>query len=370
MLRCFAKKNGDLEVEVMGEISPDCVSVSYVASQLKKNPKATVNVTFNSDGGDVIEGLKIYEALSLHEGLTVGTVRGVAASMASILLQACKLRRATMSSTVMIHNPWTLPPPGDYRVFKSVAATLEAWTKALADIYSSRTGQTVDSVLSDMGAETWMPAKMALEKGYIDEVIGVLPIKKEETAALALERFKSPPEELVRAVALARKGAVILDPFKEIAKMLGLDPETATLEEAQAVIKQMAGEEPPGEEVPAEEAVAASNLHPKTQAVILAALTTIKTSAKSKVKALIEANASKFSPTLEKWALNQTFDVVKQFIEAQPADANPKASTQKTAEGGRADGEMTPAERAVAKATGVSAKKVREYLAKKEKELV
>lgn len=369
MFRCLAKRNGDLDIEVMGEIGPDCVSESYVLAQLKKSPKATVNVTFNSDGGDVIEGLKIYEALALHEGLTIGLVKGVAASMASVLLQACKLRRATMSSVVMIHNPWTVPPPGDYRVFKSVAETLESWTKALAEIYSQRTGQPIESVLEAMGAETWMPAQMALEKGYLDEVVSALPVKQEQIAALKIEKFKAPPEELVRAVALARKGEVRLDPFKEICKMLGLDPDKATLEEAQAVIKQMAGEEPPAEELPAEEAVAASNLHPKTQAVILAALVSVKDLEKNRVKALVEANVSKFTPSLEKWAMAQTYDVVKSYIE-KAGDVAPKASSQKTSQTKTADGEMTDAERAVYKATGVSAKKVREYMAKKEKELV
>jgi ATP-dependent protease ClpP protease subunit len=369
MFRCLAKKNGDLDIEVMGEIGPDCVSESYVLAQLARNPKATVNVAINSDGGDVVEGLKIFEAISLHRGLTVGLVRGTAASMASVLLQACKLRRATMSSVVMIHNPWTMPPPGDYRVFKSLAATLESWTTALAEIYSKRTGQPIETVLTDMGAETWMPAKMALEKGYLDEVIDTIPVKQTEIAALRLEKFKSPPEELVRAVALARKGVIALDPFKEVCKMLGLE-ESATLEDVQSVLKALVGEEPPGEELPPEEAVAASNIPGKTQAVILAALTSVKDKAKAAVRALVEANPSKFTPPLEKWALGQPIEVVKAYLDAA-TDVTHKASSQKPEpKGATKEGEMTDAERAVAKATGVSASKVRAYLAKKEKELV
>jgi hypothetical protein len=174
---------------------------------------------------------------------------------------------------------------------------------------------------------------------------------------------------LVRAVALARKGVVALDPFKEICKALGLDPEKGTLEEALAALKELAGTTPPGEELPAEEAVAASNLPGKTQAVVLAALVSVKDKAKNAVKALVEANPSKFTPTLEKWALTQPIETVKAYLaeagEVTPAPAKPAAKGEALK-----DGEMTPAERAVAKATGVSAKKVREYLAKKEKELV
>jgi ATP-dependent Clp endopeptidase proteolytic subunit ClpP len=68
--------------------------------------KKNINLYINSPGGDVFEGMTIYNSLlQIKEKLTVH-VMGLAASIASVIMLAAEKRIMYQGSMVMIHNPW------------------------------------------------------------------------------------------------------------------------------------------------------------------------------------------------------------------------------------------------------------------------
>lgn len=120
-------------------------------------------------GGDLDEGLRIYDALRLlNLNPSIG-VLGICASSGMQILLSTENRWATENSQGLIHNPWTLAM-GDDAVFKSTAKDLEMSKLKLAKIYSEKSGKTVDEMLALMLEERFMDAKEMLALNFIKEI--------------------------------------------------------------------------------------------------------------------------------------------------------------------------------------------------------
>lgn len=129
-----------------------------------------VTVNINSPGGDVFEGIAIYNRLREHQGRVTIKVLGLAASAASIIAMAGDNIQIGASSFIMIHNAWVLAI-GNRHDMREVADFLEPFDRALADVYVARTGQDVETVQAAMDAETWLNGSTAVELGYADEIL-------------------------------------------------------------------------------------------------------------------------------------------------------------------------------------------------------
>lgn len=129
-----------------------------------------VTVNINSPGGDVFEGIAIYNRLREHQGRVNVKVLGLAASAASIIAMAGDSIEIGASSFIMIHNAWVLAV-GNRHDMREVADFLEPFDRALADVYVSRTGQSIETVQAAMDAETWLNGSTAIELGYADSLL-------------------------------------------------------------------------------------------------------------------------------------------------------------------------------------------------------
>lgn len=156
--------------------------------------KASLNLYLNSPGGDVFEGMAIYNALfPLKDKLTVH-VMGLAASMASVVMLAASHRIVYTGAMVMIHNPWgcALGTAGEMR---KTAETLDKITDQIVDIYANAIGRESDEIRRLMDDETWFNASEAMEIGFATE-------ETEVEAAASLKRkyamkFHHAPSEIV-----------------------------------------------------------------------------------------------------------------------------------------------------------------------------
>lgn len=166
---------------------------------------ATVYV--NSPGGDVFEGLAIYNLLREHKaGVTVKVV-GVAASAAAIIAMAGSRVEVGRAGFLMIHNSWTVAA-GNRHDFREAADWLEPFDKTQADIFAAKTGDSPESIAKMLDAETWMGGQEAVDLGFAD---GLLPADEvtqgdEPASAATVRRL----ENSLRASGMSRAAAATL----------------------------------------------------------------------------------------------------------------------------------------------------------------
>ena len=129
----------------------------------------TINLRINSPGGDVFDGLTIYNQLKSHPARVVVDVDGLAASIASVIAMAGDEIRIASNAMMMIHNPHGMAM-GDATEMQRVASLLNQIKGSLADTYASRTGQKRQQLEAWMEDETWLTAETAVEYGFADRV--------------------------------------------------------------------------------------------------------------------------------------------------------------------------------------------------------
>lgn len=152
-------------VRITGEIGWD-VTLNKVLDQLAD--KTDVDVVINSPGGDMFEGLAIYEALRDHPGKVRVKVLGLAASAASLIAMAGDEIEVAESGYLMIHNAWVVAV-GNKNQLRDVSIKLEEFDTTLSKIYSKRTGIEVADVSKLMDAETWINGEEAVKMGFADK---------------------------------------------------------------------------------------------------------------------------------------------------------------------------------------------------------
>jgi ATP-dependent Clp endopeptidase proteolytic subunit ClpP len=148
---------------------------------------AQIKLHVNSPGGDVFDGLAIYNTLKKHKAAVEVEIDGLAASIASIVAMSGDTVRMAKNAFFMIHNPWTFAY-GEAKDLRHSADTLDQVRGSLLATYADKTGEaSTEQQLSDwMDAETWFTAEDARKHGFIDEVTGELAM----AARFDLSRYK------------------------------------------------------------------------------------------------------------------------------------------------------------------------------------
>lgn len=82
------------------------VTAKRISGALRSMNGADVTVNINSPGGDMFEGLAIYNLLREYEGHVTVKVLGIAASAASIIAMAGDDIQIGRGAFLMIHNCW------------------------------------------------------------------------------------------------------------------------------------------------------------------------------------------------------------------------------------------------------------------------
>lgn len=131
-----------------------------------------INVYINSYGGEVAEGLAIYNALKRHKAKVVTYVDGFACSIASVIFSAGDERVVSNTSLVMIHNAWTWSA-GDSNDFRKQADDLETITQASINAYMNNVNITEEEIKEMMDEETWLDGNKAVEIGFATKLIEV-----------------------------------------------------------------------------------------------------------------------------------------------------------------------------------------------------
>ena len=140
-----------------------------IVNQLKELDVDTINVHINSYGGDVAEGLAIYNVLREHKAKIVTICDGFACSAASVVFMAGDRRVMQPASLLMIHNAWTVAM-GNAAQLRKTADDIETITQASVEAYKKVATISEDEIKALMDAETWILPKDAVEYGFATEI--------------------------------------------------------------------------------------------------------------------------------------------------------------------------------------------------------
>ncbi|MCG3782764.1 Clp protease ClpP [Delftia acidovorans] len=146
------------------------VTAKRVAGALRSLGKGPVTVNINSPGGDMFEGLAIYNLLREHEGEVNVKVLGLAASASSVIAMAGDTVQIARAGFLMIHNAWVVAM-GNRNDLRELAAWLEPFDAAMGDIYASRSGLEAKAIAKLMDSESWIGGAAAVEQGFADELL-------------------------------------------------------------------------------------------------------------------------------------------------------------------------------------------------------
>ncbi|HHU4129603.1 TPA: head maturation protease, ClpP-related, partial [Klebsiella michiganensis] len=141
-----------------------------ISGALRSMNGADVTVNINSPGGDMFEGLAIYNLLREYQGKVTVKVLGIAASAASIIAMAGDDIQIGRGAFLMIHNCWVVAM-GNRHDFAELSTSLEPFDTAMADIYSARSGLDIATVQQLMDAESYIGGSDAVEKGLADSLL-------------------------------------------------------------------------------------------------------------------------------------------------------------------------------------------------------
>jgi len=133
-----------------------------------------IKVILNSVGGEVYAGLLIYNTIEdlVRQGLQITTeARGLAASMACIILQAGSKRIGTKNTRFLIHEvtSWDW---GKVTEMEEKVEEVRKVNNMLRDIIASRSGKSkeeIDKLWTKK--DVWYSAEEAKDFGLIDEVV-------------------------------------------------------------------------------------------------------------------------------------------------------------------------------------------------------
>jgi ATP-dependent protease ClpP protease subunit len=158
------------------------ITAQTISDQLKSFNGADCEVHINSPGGDMFEGIAIYNLLQQYKGSVTVKVMALAASAASVIAMAGDDIEIGQGAFIMIHNCWVVAM-GNRNDMLEVAAYLEPFDEALAGIYVARSGQKMADVQKWMDDETFFSADKAIALGFADETLDADELTEDKEAA-------------------------------------------------------------------------------------------------------------------------------------------------------------------------------------------
>lgn len=164
------------------------------------NDVDSINVYINSYGGEVAEGLAIYNALKRHKAKITTISDGFACSIASVIFAAGDERLMSNTSLLMIHNAWTYTG-GDSQDLRKQADDLEKITQASINAYLDIINVEESELKEMMDVETWIDGAEAKEMGFATGLVEseVKQVATQSVRNNLLQKVTQEPEKIIAA---------------------------------------------------------------------------------------------------------------------------------------------------------------------------
>ena len=129
-----------------------------------------IELHLNSPGGNVWDGIAIYNSLKMHPAEVTVYVDALAASAASFIAQAGEKVIMARNAQMMIHDASAMAF-GNAEDMREVADVLDRISNNIADIYAFNAGGKLSEWRDLMKEEVWFTAEEAVEAGLADEML-------------------------------------------------------------------------------------------------------------------------------------------------------------------------------------------------------
>ncbi len=207
-----AKAAGELEILIFEEIgesywSGEGLSAKKFAEDLKAAGRVSrILLRVSSPGGNVMDGLAIYEALLNHGAKIVGRIEGLCASIAGVIICAASEIEIGASSLFMAHNPAALLVAGDSKEMRKMADTLDVVKSSMIRAYKRQTWKSESEISDLMDRETWYSGQEAVDAGFATRVVNSDDESDDEELAAAVRspifaRFRRVPARVSQIAA-------------------------------------------------------------------------------------------------------------------------------------------------------------------------
>ncbi len=168
--------------------------VQEIIDKVNYYQPSKIKCIIDSIGGDAFVGIAIYNFLKHTTAKVEVEIIGLAGSIASVVAMAAnkgKLRIAK-NAFMMIHKAEGVTGGTAEQIIQG-AAVVAKFDDQIADIYSQRTGRSIDDIRSLYATgDYWMTGDEAVAQGFADEIFNEA-VNIEVAARLSTENYKNIP---------------------------------------------------------------------------------------------------------------------------------------------------------------------------------
>ena len=167
--------DGVVDIYIFDEIGAYGLNAQSFIDEIKPYKNSPLNIHINCVGGDVFDGMAIYNIIKKRTAKTTAYIEGIAASMGSVIALAADNVVMAENSLFMIHNAWG-GAMGEAKEMKKTAKLLDKISGEIADIYVKKTKLPYNKVEEMMDEETWLNAEEAYELGFVDSISDAIKV--------------------------------------------------------------------------------------------------------------------------------------------------------------------------------------------------
>tara|TARA_R100000306_G_scaffold62126_1_gene67141 strand:- start:2528 stop:3529 length:1002 start_codon:yes stop_codon:yes gene_type:complete len=198
------------DVYLYDEVGNYGVSAKDFVNDLKLLKGRDIYLHINCVGGEVFDGMAIYNTLKKYKGKVTAYIEGIAASMGSIIPLAADEIIMSENSLYMIHNAWG-GAMGEADDMRKTATLLDKLSSEIANIYTKKTGLPLSQIEDMMDEETWFNSEEALEYGFIDRISDAVMV----AAKYDISKFKNKTQkEIVNQLNNNKKSKTMTEELK------------------------------------------------------------------------------------------------------------------------------------------------------------
>lgn len=193
--RMQAKEDQTADIYIYDEIGGWGISARrFTEDLISLGNLSHINLHIHSPGGEVFDGIAIYNQLKNHSATITVYIDGLAASMASVIAMVGDTVIMPKNAMMMIHKPWGVSW-GDANDMREYADLLDKLENVLIPAYVAKTGKTTDEITAMLEQETWLDGDECVEHGFADKVIE--PVKAMASlTSKRIEEFSSMPSAI------------------------------------------------------------------------------------------------------------------------------------------------------------------------------
>ena len=163
-------------IYIDGEINAEVASefVRQILMLNRQDDTKPIKVIITSNGGSVVHGLAMYDAICTSKAPVETFCVGTAYSMGAIIFVAGKKRMLLEHSKLMLHEPLIGEGVGgNASSIKSMSDSLQNTKEELNSILCKHTGRTKEEMDDATKYDHYFSAEEAIEFGLADEIVGL-----------------------------------------------------------------------------------------------------------------------------------------------------------------------------------------------------